>query len=99
MKALAVDQGEIQWLVTGYMLVIGIVLPLSSLLTKWLSTRQLVIFGICAFIIGFLIAFVGALMLALVSNHSAIWYVITAHIILMIGASLAIVFTISFLLA
>lgn len=37
----------------------------------------------------FLIAFVGAVMLALVTTHSAIWYVILAHIILMIGAPLA----------
>lgn len=39
--------------------------------------------------LGFLIAFVGAVMLALVTTHSAIWYVILAHIILMIGAPLA----------
>ncbi len=56
MKALRVDQAAIQWLVTGYMLVIGIVLPLSSLLTKWFSTRKLIIFGLCAFIIGSLIS-------------------------------------------
>ncbi len=56
MQALQVDQAEIQWLVTGYMLVIGIVLPLSSLLTKWVSTRELVIFGISAFMVGSLIS-------------------------------------------
>lgn len=39
--------------------------------------------------IGFLIALVGALMLALVTTHSSIVYVIAAHIILMIGAPLA----------
>lgn len=38
--------------------------------------------------IGFAVAFVGAVMLALVTTHSAIWYVILAHIILMIGAPL-----------
>lgn len=52
MQAFHVSNGIIQWLVTGYMLVIGIVLPLSSLLTKWFTTRQLVIFGLIAFIIG-----------------------------------------------
>lgn len=52
MQAFHVSNGIIQWLVTGYMLVIGIVLPLSSLLTKWFTTRQLVIFGLVAFIIG-----------------------------------------------
>lgn len=35
----------LQWLVTGYMLVIGIVLPLSSLIAKWFTTRQIVIFA------------------------------------------------------
>lgn len=56
MKALAVGQSSIQWLVTGYMLVIGIVLPLSSLLTKWFTTKQLVISGLVLFIIGQLIS-------------------------------------------
>lgn len=56
MKALQVGQFSIQWLVTGYMLVIGIVLPLSSLLTKWFATKKLVLFGLGAFIIGSLIS-------------------------------------------
>ncbi|MBD5431802.1 MAG: multidrug efflux MFS transporter [Lactobacillus sp.] len=56
MKALHVGEGSVQWLVTGYMLVIGIVLPLSGLLTRWFSTRKLVIFGLCAFIVGSLIS-------------------------------------------
>lgn len=59
MKALNVGQSSIQWLVTGYMLVIGIVLPLSSLLTKWFTTKKLVIFGLCAFIVGSLISGLG----------------------------------------
>ena len=56
MKALQVGQSSIQWLVTGYMLVIGIVLPLSSLLTKWFTTKKLVLFGLAAFIVGSLIS-------------------------------------------
>lgn len=56
MRELAVGQSSIQWLVTGYMLVIGIVLPLSSLLTKWFSTKKLVLFGLGAFIVGSLIS-------------------------------------------
>lgn len=39
--------------------------------------------------LGFIIAFIGAVMLSLVPTHSAIWYIILAHIILMIGAPLA----------
>lgn len=52
MAQLHVSVGTVQWLVTGYMLVIGIVLPLSSLLTRWFSTRQLIIFGLVDFIVG-----------------------------------------------
>lgn len=39
--------------------------------------------------IGFLIAFIGAFLLSIVTTNSPIWYVILAHIILMIGAPLA----------
>ena len=38
------------------MLIIGVVLPLNSLLTKWLTTRQIVIFGLLDFIVGAVIA-------------------------------------------
>lgn len=56
MKHLEVSNGTIQWLVTGYMLVIGVILPLNSLLTKWFTTRQLVIFGLSDFIVGTVIS-------------------------------------------
>lgn len=56
MHVFSLNAGTAQWLVTGYMLVIGIILPFSSLLTKWFSTRQLVIFGLSDFIIGILIS-------------------------------------------
>ncbi|UQS84254.1 DHA2 family efflux MFS transporter permease subunit [Bombilactobacillus thymidiniphilus] len=52
MKAFNINAASVQWLVTGYMLVIGIVLPFSSLLTKWFTTRQIVIFGLTDFIVG-----------------------------------------------
>lgn len=39
--------------------------------------------------LGFLIATVGAVMLACVTPHSAVWYVIAAHVILMVGCPLA----------
>lgn len=56
MNKLDVSVGTIQWLVTGYMLIIGIVLPLSSLLTRWFSTRQLIIFALLDFIVGAVIS-------------------------------------------
>lgn len=56
MTAFQVNTATIQWLVTGYMLVIGIVLPLSSLISKWFTTRQIIIFALADFIIGAVIS-------------------------------------------
>lgn len=53
---LGVSTGTIQWLVIGYLLMVGILLPLSGLLTRWFTTRQLLIFALCDFIVGALIA-------------------------------------------
>ena len=39
-RVFLVGTGTLQWLVTGYMLMIGIVLPFSSLISKWFSTRD-----------------------------------------------------------
>lgn len=55
-RSLGVGNDLLQWIVTGYMLVIGIVLPLSSLLTKWLTTRQIITTGLSAFIGGAIIS-------------------------------------------
>lgn len=52
MLAFHTNLATIQWLVTGYMLVIGIILPLSSLISKWFTSRQITVFGLGAFIIG-----------------------------------------------
>lgn len=59
-QALQVNTGTIQWLVTGYMLVIGIVLPLSSLINRWFTTRQVIIFALSDFIIGAAISTLGS---------------------------------------
>lgn len=56
MASLHVTQGTVQWLVTGYMLVIGICMPLSSMLTKRFDTKKIVLFGLGAFLIGAVIA-------------------------------------------
>lgn len=54
--AFGVDISLTQWFVIGYMLVIGIVLPFSSLLTKWFSARKLTVFALGAFLVGSLIS-------------------------------------------
>lgn len=56
MVSLGINTATVQWLVTGYMLVIGVVLPLNSLITKWFTTRQVVIFGLLDFLVGAIIA-------------------------------------------
>ncbi len=45
-----------QWLVVGYMLAIGVVLPFSSLLMKWFSARKITTFALSAFLVGSLIS-------------------------------------------
>ena len=60
MAALQVNTATIQWLVTGYMLVIGIVLPLSSLISKWFTTRQIITFALAVFMIGAVISALGS---------------------------------------
>lgn len=54
--AFRTNTATIQWLVTGYMLVIGIILPLSSMISKWFTTRQIIIFALLDFIVGAMIS-------------------------------------------
>lgn len=54
--ALGVETSTLQWLVTGYMLIIGIILPFSSLISKWFTTRQTVIFALADFLVGAVIS-------------------------------------------
>ncbi|MDO4903893.1 MAG: DHA2 family efflux MFS transporter permease subunit [Limosilactobacillus sp.] len=56
MASLHIDTSSAQWLVTGYMLVIGIVLPLSSLISKCFTTRQVICFALIDFIVGAIIS-------------------------------------------
>lgn len=60
MVALQVNTATIQWLVTGYMLVIGIILPLSSLISKWFTTRQIITFALADFMVGVIISALGS---------------------------------------
>ncbi|RJX41557.1 DHA2 family efflux MFS transporter permease subunit [Paenibacillus pinisoli] len=56
MKQLQVGPTTIQWLTTGYMLVLGIMGPVSGLLLQWFSTRQLFIASLSLSTLGSLIA-------------------------------------------
>lgn len=55
-ETFSVDVAVMQWMVVGYMLVIGIVLPFASLLMKWISVRKLTLFALGAFFVGSLIS-------------------------------------------
>ena len=55
-KVFGVEASSLQWLVTGYMLIIGIVLPFASIISKWFTTRQIIIFALADFAIGALIS-------------------------------------------
>lgn len=63
-----VSPSTIQWLTTGYLLTLGILVPVSGLLIQWFSTRQLFFASLIFSIIGTLIAAIapgfGLLMLA-----------------------------------
>ncbi|MDO4289739.1 MAG: MDR family MFS transporter [Eggerthellaceae bacterium] len=50
--AFGIDIALTQWLVIGYMLVIGLVLPFSSLLMKWFPARGITLFALGAFFVG-----------------------------------------------
>ncbi|KRL93983.1 DHA2 family efflux MFS transporter permease subunit [Limosilactobacillus equigenerosi] len=55
-NAFHTSTATIQWLITGYMLVIGIIMPLTGIISKWFSTRQVVSFALIAFILGSVIS-------------------------------------------
>src|SRR5699024_11536370 len=42
----------VQWMATGFMLVMGIVIPVSALLIQWFTTRQLFLGTMTIFTIG-----------------------------------------------
>ena len=56
MEQYAITPGIAQWLTTGYLLVLAILVPISALLMKWFTTRQLVIGGITISMLGALLA-------------------------------------------
>ena len=55
-KAFHVDTDLMQWMVTGHMLIIGMVLPFASLLMKWFPAKRIAQFAIGTFILGSLMS-------------------------------------------
>jgi MFS transporter, DHA2 family, lincomycin resistance protein len=56
MDEFSVKPALAQWLTTGYLLVLAILVPISALLMKWFTTRQLVIGGLLVSMIGAILA-------------------------------------------
>lgn len=52
MQEFNISLPSVQWMATGFMLVMGIVIPISALLVQWFTTRQLFIGVMIVFTIG-----------------------------------------------
>ena len=52
MKEFGVDTAMVQWITTGYLLVLSVIIPLSSFLKKRFRMKQLFVFAISIFMIG-----------------------------------------------
>ena len=51
-----IDTAVTQWLVVGYMLVIGLMMPFAGILMKWFSVRKLTFFALGSFFVGSIIS-------------------------------------------
>lgn len=56
MIELNVSASTLQWLTTGYMLVVAVLIPASALLVQWFTTRQVFLGAMIVFILGTLIS-------------------------------------------
>ncbi|MCM3317464.1 DHA2 family efflux MFS transporter permease subunit [Rummeliibacillus stabekisii] len=56
MSDFSVSPATAQWLTTGYLLTIGILVPVSSLLIQWFTTKQLVVGSLTFSIVGTILA-------------------------------------------
>ncbi|MBD2867356.1 MDR family MFS transporter [Paenibacillus arenilitoris] len=52
---LQVSAPTLQWLATGYMLVVGVLVPASALLVQWFTTRQMFLGAMTLFTVGTLV--------------------------------------------
>ncbi len=59
MKEFGIVETTVQWLSTSYMLVIGILVPVTALLQQWFTTRQMFIGAMTLFTIGTIVCGVG----------------------------------------
>ncbi|MBB6674843.1 DHA2 family efflux MFS transporter permease subunit [Cohnella nanjingensis] len=55
-KAFEVPYSTIQWLTTAYMLVIGVLVPITAMLQQWFTTRQMFLAAMGLFFVGTVIS-------------------------------------------
>ena len=55
MEQFGIGESTVQWLSTSYMLVVGILVPITALLQLWFTTRQMFIGAMSLFLIGTII--------------------------------------------
>ncbi|EHB63565.1 DHA2 family efflux MFS transporter permease subunit [Paenibacillus lactis] len=55
MEQFGIGEATVQWLSTSYMLVVGILVPITALLQLWFSTRQMFIGAMSLFLVGTII--------------------------------------------
>ncbi len=54
-RDLNISSNTVQWLVSGYSLAMGIVMPLTAFMIRRVKTKRLYLFGLCLFIIGLVV--------------------------------------------
>ncbi|RIX47253.1 DHA2 family efflux MFS transporter permease subunit [Paenibacillus nanensis] len=60
MASLHLTTGTVQWLTTGYLLTMGVLVPVSGLLMQWFTTRQLFMTSLSFSIVGAVVAALSA---------------------------------------
>ncbi|WP_332238737.1 MDR family MFS transporter [Sporolactobacillus sp. KGMB 08714] len=60
MRTFHVSAATVQWLATAYMLVVGMLMPVTALIAGWLTTRQMFLSAMSFFLIGTVICAVSA---------------------------------------
>lgn len=56
MKSFGVSATTVQWLTTAYLLVVGVLVPVTAVLQQWFTTRQMFLSAMSLFLMGTLIA-------------------------------------------
>ncbi|MDF2725312.1 MAG: multidrug transporter, partial [Paenibacillus sp.] len=56
MKSFGVSATTVQWLATAYLLVVGVLVPVTAVLQQWFTTRQMFLSAMSLFFVGTFIA-------------------------------------------